>query len=134
MPLFCRILSDNVCNIFSSLKHLKHKLLKHLTNYAIVLSHIVWHCLQCIFIFETFATLFSHPSAPLVFIWTGAQDHRTSFMAQNVSQKYDQILFSKIVDGKKRFLSSTILSVEFFFPSNWWKNLKIIVITNFFFS
>ena len=40
-------------------------------------------------LFATFVTLFSHPSAPLVFIWTGAQNHQTSFMAPK--------LFSKLV-------------------------------------
>ena len=45
---------------------------------AVVLSY----CEQCIFMWATFATLFSHPSAPFVLIWTGAQDHQTSFMAQ----------------------------------------------------
>ena len=47
--------------------------------------------IQCFFSYQfaTFVTLFSHPSAPLVFIWTGAQNHQTSFMAPK--------LFSKLV-------------------------------------
>ena len=42
----------------------------------------IFACPQFVFIFATFATLFSHPYAPFVFIWTGAQDHQTTFIAQ----------------------------------------------------
>ena len=89
--------------------------------------------------FATFATLFSHPSAPLVFIWTGAQDHQTSFMAQNLFTKIvlwlknwlvANKLFSKIVvwfknlSQKFSYSSIKIGSKQIFLTIFWLKNYK----------
>ena len=60
-------------------------------------------CLQFVFIFATFATLFSHPYAPFVFIWTGAQDHQTTFITQSSSFFVFFFIFLRLCSGSSFF-------------------------------
>ena len=77
-------------------------------------------CLQFVFIFATFATLFSHPYAPFVFIWTGAQDHQTTFIAQVLL-----FLFFFFI-----FFCNCLLNLSFFSPKHK-LYLKVDIVTIF---